>query len=276
MPVVLISRGTMTGSRKCARCLAKKLGVRSVSREDLVALVDRHGPYAKQVLEALGNAPRAYDQFSQLRRPYLILMRLALLELILEGDIVYQGYSGHLLIPDMPCCLKVRIDAPLDLRVQNAMERLGLPEDQAREAIRREDEERVRWARFMYGRDIRDPKLYDVCFSLGWLSTDTVSTMITSACTAPELQPTEETQRALHELYLSSRVEAELITHPETIPAGTEIGARAKDGNVLLEGPYLGPDTVEAVLSIARSVPGVKAVDYQPGYATGLELRSLV
>ncbi len=274
MPVVLISRGTMTGSRKCARCLAEKLGVRSISREDLVDRVDQHGPYAKRVLEALGKAPRAYDQFSQLRRPYLILMRFALLELILEGDIVYQGYSGHLLIPDMPCCLKIRIDAPLDLRVSNAMERLGLPEDQAREAIRREDEDRLRWARFMYGCDIRNPKLYDACFSLGRLSTASIATMIAEALKAPELQPTEGTQSTLRDLYLSSRVEAELITNPDTVPPGTEIGARARAGNVLLEGPYLGPDMVEKIIGIARSIPGVRATDYRPGYATGPELRS--
>jgi len=271
VPVVLISRGTMTGARACAECLAEYLGVRCVSREDLVAEVETHGPYARRVLESLDRASRAYDQFTQNRRPYLVLMRVALLELISQGDMVYQGYSGHLLIPDLPCCLKVRINAPMELRVRNAVKRLGLSESEAKEALRKEDEKRLRWARFMYGRDIRDPGLYDVCFSLGSLSTPSICAMISQAFRSPELQCSEETSRRMRNIRLAARVEAKLVTSEETQPL--EIGATARGGNILLEGPYLPPERVARVKEIVMSVNGVKAVEYMPGYPSGIGFR---
>jgi hypothetical protein len=263
MPVVLISRGTMSGGRALGECLARRLGARCVSREDLVASVDTHGAHAKKVLESLERATRAYQQFSQLRRPYIILMRLALLEFVREGNVVYHGHAGHLLVPGLACCLRVRINAPMALRVRNAVERLGLAEPEAHEAVLREDEERLRWARFMYGRDIRDPQLYDVTFSLDRLSLAAICAMLAGVATSPDLEPGPDARAAVETLYLATRVEAALVTHPDTL--ALEVGAEARGGNVLLEGPYLDPPGVERVLEVARAVPGVTAVEYQPG-----------
>ena len=269
MPVVLISRGTMSGGRALAGCLAERLGARCVSREDLVAVVDAHGEYAKKVLASLDRATRAYDQFSLLRRPYLILMRLALLEFVLEGNVVYHGHAGHLLIPGLACCLRVRINAPMSLRVRNAIERLGLPEAEAHEAVLREDEERLRWARFMYGRDIRDPNLYDVTFSLDRLSLAAICAMITGALREKEFEPAPGTAATLDNLYLATRVEAALVTHAAT--RSLEIGAQARGGNIRLEGPYQDEQGLSAILEVARAVPDVRDVEYEPGCPSSFE-----
>ena len=42
------------------------------------------------------------------------------------------------------------------------MKRLGCDENSARGYITEADEYRVKWARFMYGRDIRNTLLYDL------------------------------------------------------------------------------------------------------------------
>ena len=269
MAVILISRGTMTGGKALAHCLADRLGLRCVSREDLVELVDAHGEHAKKVMESLNRAARAYDQFSQNRRSYLILMRLALLEFIRQDNVVYHGYSGHLLVPGIPCCLKIRINGPMSLRVKNAMERLKLPEEEAREAVLKEDEDRVRWARFMYGRDIRDPNLYDVCFSLQRLSIQAICSMILSSLDVPELKPNQSAKKIIEDTYLATDVEATLATQPET--QDYEVGAKANDGFVLIEGPYLEEEKLGRLKQIALDVPGVKGLEYQPGCPSSLE-----
>lgn len=269
MPVILISRGTMSGGRALAGCLAERLGLRCVSREDLVALVDSHGAHAQKVLASLSRATRVYEQFSQLRRPYLILMRLALLQFIREGNVVYHGQSGHLLVPGLACCLRVRVNAPMALRVKNAMERLDLPEAEAHEAVLKEDEERVRWARFMYGRDIRDPNLYDVTFSLDRLSLGAICTMIAGTVGEREFEPSAETAVAVEDLYLATSVEAALATDPATL--SLEVGAQAHNGYVRLEGPYQDDDGLARIMAIVRSVPGVNDAEFQPGCPTSFE-----
>jgi cytidylate kinase len=268
VPVVLISRGTMSGGQSLARCLSARLSLRCVCREDLLSAVDRHGGHARKVVESLESATRAYDQFSQNRRSFLVLMRHALLGFIRGGDIVYHGYAGHLLVPSAPCCMRVRISAPVPLRARNAMQRLGVSESEAKEAVQREDEDRVRWSRYMYGRDIRDPHLYDAWFSLERASIETVCAMIAAGLLEREFQPTPETRKVLEELYLSTSVEAALVSDPRTY--GWEIGARVRGGHVLLEGPFLEERQLQDVMEVARGVEGAGSVEYQPGCASTL------
>jgi cytidylate kinase len=270
LPVVLISRGTMSGGETLARCLAGRLSLRHICREDLIAALDSRGEYAKRVQASLARATRAYDQFSQLRRPYLILMRSALLGFIREGNVVYSGYAGHLLVPRTPCCLRVRISAPLSMRIKKAMERLGLPEEDARELVLHEDEDRVRWARFMYGHDIRDPHLYDIWFSLERMAVDTIASMIVAGLAEKQYEMNPEAERVFRDLYLGTSVEAALVSDSRTLSA--EVAARSQDGSVLIEGPYLEDQQLANVLEVARAVEGVKSVEYQPGCVSSFEL----
>ena len=270
VPVVLISRGTMSGGAALARCVAERLHMRSVSREDLVAIVDAKGDHAQSVMTSIDRAARAYEQFSQFRRPYLILMRYALLCFVREGDVVYHGYSGHLLLPGLPCCLRVRVNAPMEIRVRNAIHRLSLSEPEAREAVLREDDEHVRWARFMYGRDIREPNLYDVCVSVERMQIPSICTMVAGALQEPEFQLSAADRAAVQDRFLAASVEATLVCDPRT--EGVEVAASASGGNVRLEGPYLEPERRAELLDVARAVRGVANIEYQPGCAPSFVL----
>ena len=270
MAAILISRGTMAGGEMLARCLSQSLGIKTVSREDLVALVDKHGAKADEVLSRLDRATNNYEHFSKLRRPYIILMRLALLEFMLQGDFIYHGYSGHLLLPELPCSLKVRVIAPMELRVKSAMDKLGISdEEEARAEVERRDEERIKWARFMYGQDIRNPALYDVCFHLGTLDISSICAMISASIDVPELRRTPEAKKRLLDMHLSSLIETVLVTDPET--SALEIGAKARSGSVLLVGPYLEKERLDLVAGKVSSIPGVDQVEYEPGCPFGFE-----
>ena len=180
MPTLLVSRGSMSGSQIIAQCLSHSSGFRCVTREDLVPLVNRYGELATRVTASISEATRNYEKFSELRRPFKILMRLALLEYARQENLAYFGYSGHLLVDGIAHFIRVRLIAPLELRIKTTMERMGCTEDEAGDYIKRSDEERAHWARFMYGKNISDPRLYDLCINLDRMSFSTAcSTMIT-------------------------------------------------------------------------------------------------
>ncbi len=146
MPVVLISRGTMSGVTLLVEQLRERTGARCVSREDLVALVNQHGALAQRIVEQLSDAARAYEAFCELRRPYLILMRAALLEYARRDNLVYHGFSGHLLLPPIPHFMAIRLNAPREVRTTMTMQRLHCDEEAANSYIDRDDEQRVPWA----------------------------------------------------------------------------------------------------------------------------------
>ncbi|GLI34113.1 cytidylate kinase family protein [Desulforhabdus amnigena] len=265
MSILFISRGTMSGVYQLVKCLVGRTGIREVSHEDLTKIVNRHGELATRVMQQLDGAISAYDQFSRLRWPYWVLMRQALLEEVLADNMVYHGYSAHFLLPTLQHSIKVRIDAPLDLRVKMTMKRLDCDEKAARDYITRADDERVRWARFMYYRDVRDPKYYDLHINLGHMSLDAICGILDRAISEKEFQTLPETRAEVERLFLAASVEAALVTDPRTYDL--EIGAKVEGADVYLSGPYLADRQLATVTEIVAGIAGVEKIRYAPGYA---------
>ena len=263
--VLLISRGTMSGAARIAGCLAEAGGVKCVTREDLLAAVNSYGGLATRIAAQIVRADREYQQFSDLRRPYQIFMRRALLQYARRGRLAYFGYSGHLLLPRIAHFVRVRLIAPLDIRIARTCEVLGRTEAEARDYIRRVDAERVQWARMMYGVDLRDPAAYDLCVNLERWSLSGACELLVSTIAQPDFQPTPESVTQMENECLSTEILAALAANPDT--HSWEIDATVSAGAVRLVGPFLSGDEMRVVRAVAESVPGVQGVAYEPGYA---------
>jgi two-component system response regulator CpxR len=272
MPVIFISRGTMSGVRLLVDCLRERTGIRCISREDLEKIVNRQGELATRVLEKLAKATSAYDQFSELRWPYMVLMREALLEEIRADNVVYHGYSGHLLLPILRHFVRVRIEAPFELRFKMTMKRLGCDETTARDYIIEADDHRVKWARFMYGQDIRNTLLYDLHLNQERVTIETACGILEHIMAAEDFQASAESQDEVERLHLAVRVEVALVTDPRT--QAFEISAAAQNDGIRLTGPYLEDSELATVKEIALAVAGVEKVQYSPGYVSKLEINS--
>lgn len=273
MPVIFISRGTMSGVHRLVDCLQARTGVRCISLEDLLKIVNRHGEIATRIVEKLATATSAYAQFSELRWPYIVLLRQAMLEEIRHDNLVYHGYSSHLILPPLRHFVKIRIEAPLNMRIEMTMQRLSCEAEKAREYIREADEQRVKWARFMYGKDIRNTMLYDLTLNMGHMTLDAACGVIENLMKEPDFQATAESLAEVERLYFATTVEEALVTDSRT--ACFEISAKIdEEGGACLIGPYLDEPDLENVIGIARSVSGVHTVRYTPGYATALEMEN--
>ena len=269
MPTLLVSRGSMSGAQVIAQGLSHSSGYRCVTREDLVPRVNQYGEIAARVTASIGEATRNYEKFSELRRPFKILMRLALLEYARQDNLAYFGYSGHLLVEGIAHFVRVRLIAPLELRIKTTIERMHCTEDEARNYIKKYDERRTQWARFMYGKNISDPRLYDLCINLDRMSFSTACSMLISTLREKEFQPTEESLAVMESMYTAAQVEAALATDPRTY--AYEISVTFDSGRAELKGPYLEDAEKSLVLDIAASVPGIESMDYEPGYVPNLE-----
>jgi hypothetical protein len=270
--VLLISRGSMTGGQMIGDCLARHEGIRCVTREDLLESVNSYGDIASRVTARIEKAAQAYDEFSQLRRPYQILMKRALLEYARQGCLAYFGYSGHLLVEPVRHFVLVRLIAPMEVRVARARERLGYSDEDARAFVHRQDLERTRWARWMYGVDIRDPALYDAGVNMARMSLETACCVLRNLMLQPDFQPVPESLAQVENDYLATQVLAALVIDRRT--HHLEISAKVADGVLRLVGPYLSEWETSLVRSIAASVPGVDKIEYEPGYETAFRYSS--
>jgi cytidylate kinase len=266
MPVIFISRGTMSGVHLFLDYLHSRTGIRCISREDLENDVNKHGEIAVRVLEKLANAHSAYDQFSELRWPYMVLMRKALLEEIRDDNVVYHGYSSHLLLPAFRHFVRIRIEAPLEMRVTMTMRRLSCNEEKAREYITNADEHRVKWARFMYAHDIRNTMLYDLILNLDRVTLKAACGILECIMVEKDFQVTPESRAEVERLYLATKIEESLVTDPRT--AALEIRAEVQNDGIRLIGPYIEDSELTMIIKIVQTVSDTSNVQYNPGYAS--------
>ena len=103
-----------------------------------------------------------------------------------------------------------------------------------------------------------DPSLYDLLLNLEYMSIGDAGEIICAALKQPRFEFTPECKLALDELALASTVRAELALDPKTADLEMEVTAVA--GSISFKGELLRADQAKEITRIARSVPGVKAV----------------
>ena len=260
MSVITISRGSFSGGKTLAECLAKRLGYRCVDREVIVEKAAASGVSQDELRDAMQKPPTFLERFTHKKYLYLTLIQSALTEEVRTGRAVYHGNAGHLLLAGGAPILRTRIIAPMPYRVKMARERLHFGESEAVNYIQKMDHDRQKWTQFLYGVDWTDPSLYDLVLNLDHVTIpeacETISTLVKAqACFA--FGP--DCQAILDDLSLASSVKARLALDKATSHLEFEI--RSNQGAISISGKLSSVDLVPDVERIARSVEGVKTVN---------------
>lgn len=268
MPIVTISRGTLSGGEALAALLSGKLNCPMVGLEIIKDAASLYGISEVAIWAQLKQGPGVMERLlGENRRLYLIALQAALINRSAKGDFVYHGLAGHFLLQDVPTLYKVRLVAPLRYRVSKVMEKKMLSEEEAVAYIQKVDQMRMEWTRFLYNADWTDPSLYDIVINLEYVSLNAAAEMIMDALAQPRFQDTPETRKAIEDLALSSRVKAKLALDERT--RGIEVETGAKGGKVTIVETFHDAailcDTrarlaAEDIARIAQNIPGVTEV----------------
>jgi len=228
MSIITISRGSYTRGKEVAEKLAQTLGYQCLSRDILLEASELYNIPEIKLVRAIHDAPSILERFTYSREPYVAYIRAALLHQVQKDNVVYHGLAGHFLLKGVPHVLKVRIIADLEDRVKEEMKRENIPAEEARRILRKDDEERRKWSKHVYGIDTWDPSLYDLVINIKYITVDGAVDIIKCALKDPCFQTTPEGQKLVDEMSLAARIEAALI---EDIPS---IQVEAKEAEVFI------------------------------------------
>lgn len=263
MAIVTISRGSMSGGMELAECMASHLGYPCLARELLVKAADKLGVPEEMLRGKIERSARFWERLTSDRRLYLVALQSALADACVDGNLVYHGHAGHLLLNNLPTVLRVRLIAPMSMRIREVMNRKGLDYKAAKDYINVMDEERVRWTKFVYGLDWRDPKNYDLVVNLGNFQIQTACAAICAVVKLPEYETTDEVKKKFRDFALACRVKVALalnvqsrnISFSVTADGGkVEVFGEMATSGVLVR--KVGPSE-EDIRLIARTVEGV-------------------
>lgn len=259
MAVITISRGSFSGGRILAESLSKKLDYRCIDRDVIVERAAAYGVSQQDIRQALEKAPGFLDRFKHTRYLYLALVQAALTEEVRQGRAIYSGLAGHLLLKGGEPILRIRIIAPMEMRIRMVEERLKYSRSSAVAHIEKVDEERRKWTQFLYGVNWGDPALYDLVLNLEYISIEkaccAVAALLSNGCFAW----TPECQQRMNDLALASRVRADLAINPSTSDLELEVVAHL--GAVAIKGKVPMVEQVDEVKRIAAAAKGVASVN---------------
>ncbi|RLB19084.1 MAG: cytidylate kinase-like family protein, partial [Deltaproteobacteria bacterium] len=143
-------------------------------------------------------------------------------------NIVYHGLAGHVLLTGVPNVLKVRIIADMEDRVKAEMEREGISAEDARILLQKDDEERRKWTKTLYGVDPWDSSLYDLVVHINKLTISDAVDCVCQAASKEAFKTTESYRRKIKNLGLACQVKAALVD------PFFDVGVTCESGNVVI------------------------------------------
>ena len=266
MSIITVSRGSFSGGMSLAESVAKRLGYKCVSREVLAEAARQYGVQEDSLRRALMDKPGMLERMTIERIHYLACIRAALLQEARGDNLVYHGHAGHLLLGGVPHVLKVRVVAEMEFRIKSAMERNGLTRDESIRYIRKVDEERERWTRFLYHVDWRDPSLYDLVINLDRMSIESATELLCRATSLEEYKASPEWDNLMGDITLAAAMRARIATDRATGNADRGVEITSKAGVVTIGGKVDSLLDAEKMEKVIRGEPGVKDVAIAVGF----------
>lgn len=210
---------------------------------------------------------RLLDQGDQIDRPLTpeetlptILSATEILDIAaIPENVVLRGWGAVALLREVPHVVRVRITAPLEVRVRNLMASVRDADEAAvREEIRLFDEAHAAVMKRHFGVDFRDPDLYDLVLDTSELPPAECAQCVVDFSRDQRFTETRTSRMRLVSLTTAAHVRALLKLHPPTRNLDLDIDVR--DGVVELRGGVPSEELRKRSEQVAMRVPGVTSV----------------
>jgi cytidylate kinase len=268
MTIITISRGSYSKGKVIAELVSAKLGYECVGRDILIETSEHFHIPEMKLIRAIHDAPSILDRLGYKKERYLAFIENAFLHHVKDASVVYHGLAGHVFLKGVSHVLKVRIIADMEDRIKLEMEREKISAKEAAAVLRKDDEERRKWSRYLYGIDPSDPSLYDLVIHIRKITPEMATNLICDTAASPLFKHTDASMKAMQDLYLASKVKVALI---QQVPL---VGVTADGGvvHVTTRGHLSREGEINAsVTEIVKTVPGVEKVlvEVSSGTVTG-------
>ena len=195
MAIITISRGSLSGGRALGECLSSRLGYPNVEREVLHEAAEALGVPEELFRGKFETTPGLWGRLTHARESYVLAVKTTLAEWCTRGDLVYHGLSGQHLLKGLPGIFRVRLIAPMEMRIRALLDsHPQMTSSQAESFINDVDQDRSRWVKVMYGADVTDASLYDLTITLRTHTIESACETIATAVAQPRFQITDEVE----------------------------------------------------------------------------------
>jgi hypothetical protein len=230
MPIIMISSVSHCSAEELAQDLGRKTGWPTLSRRQLADDAHAQGIKLGRLETSIIKKPINNERLAREKDIYLAYITAAICEKARDGNLVYEGRAGHLLLPGVRHRLRVGLMAPKEARIEKAIADLNLPREKVSSYLDQIDEDFEKWVHYVHKAEWRDPALFDFFINLQTISLSHASDLLVNIASLPDYCTTTETRRAMGNHHLTAKAKLRLETDDRTRRANFWV--RAVDGTV--------------------------------------------
>jgi len=261
MAILTISREYGSGGHEIGQRVAEKLGYQFVDKERLFQDLDRAGTqWGRLAREVDEVCPTLWERHDWQYRGYVAQTEALILSYAEADKVVLIGRGGSFLLQGIPFSLRVRLVAPLEVRVERVMVRERLNREAAARLITQVDGDRACYVKANYGSDWSQDRLYDLTLNTASLTYDQVVDILVQGLEEKEPLATPEARAHLQRLALAYRLKARIATDLRLLVPTLKI--ELEDGALVVSGIIHTPKEQKMIQEIAREVCGEQPVRF--------------
>jgi hypothetical protein len=273
MAVITLSRELGSLGTEIADEFSLRLGCFKLDKESLEVLLSKLGMAEPRLDGDEEKRPGFWGQFTLEKARYLDFMRAAMYRVACEKDCIIVGRGANIIFRGVPGILRLRITAPLKVRVARLRERLGMDEQHALRLIHQSDRDRAGYHKYFFNAIWDSSADYDVIINTAEISPAETCDVVVALLGSPTYVGASGAARdVLRDMRIAQDVIIEVV-YRERIAVGA-FDVVCDKGIVALDGTVQSQGALDSCVGIASRVEGVvrvvstiSIVDYAYPYA---------
>ena len=258
MAIISIFSASYCQADEITSKLSAKLGYEVIANQLIDETQKQFQVSAKKLRDTLDGRTSFFNNITHEREKNIAYLRSILASLLSRDNLIYHGFATLLLPNNITHILKVCILANQEYRIKTAIEQHNLSEQDAKIAIRKDDEKRYKWAHHLHQSSPWDEKLYDIIIPMHSGTVEDAVSLISENISKPALKTTAISKSAMEDFLVTSKVSVPLVENDY------DVNVEHREGTVyisLTEYVIRFAHVKEKILRIVGKVDGVKNIE---------------
>lgn len=258
MAVIAMTREMATCGKDIAAGVADRLGLTVVHHEVVERdIAERTGMRESEVHRFLEGQPSLLERWKIDPKRLSQFTAQEILELAAKGNVLIRGWGATYLLRSVPHAVCVRVCAPMAFREKILMERLGIADRAvACKEIERNDAAHSWTMQKLFGINWVEPTLYAIVLNTARVPVEDCVEHIVGLTESAAFRDTPQSQRALTDQLIETRVRAALDPR-----FGSSIDVTVSAGTVVLSGITNDAASRAEAERLVQAVQGVTSVE---------------
>ena len=178
--VITISRQFGSMGRSIAKELSENLGIEFLDRDIVEATAKRMGLPVSVISDEEESMKSTFFRrqyplgmgMSSLKDEIFYTQKNIIRDFAAKGSCIIVGRCADYALADEPHCLNIFIRSNMDDRIKRISERLNVPENKAKDIIKKKDKERSSYYNYYTSKKWGDARSYDLCLNTSQISVE--------------------------------------------------------------------------------------------------------